>query len=214
MSTKTPADTETVVTSGREGRRRRSAKASRRQDLRGFWRTTLALIAPAPGFLMAAKIIISPFAVRDDFAAVLAAVSGDPAREQLAEWLCLAFSLTVLPAVLAVAWASRRRSPWFALAGGLLGVIGFSIGFTVPDASAAALVAVQQGLDPTNVSVINNAVSATALVRFASVVFIIASSSGLLLLGVAQWRAKTGPRWLAVLIGLSGAAHLIPRAPP
>ena len=63
---------------------------------------------------------------------------------------------------MAVAWASRRRSPWFALAGGVLSVIGFSVGLAVPDSSAAALVAVQQGLDPTKVAVINEAVSATS----------------------------------------------------
>jgi Domain of unknown function (DUF4386) len=180
------------------------------QDLRGFWRTMLALIAPLPGLLMAAKIMISPFGIREDFATMLAGVSGDPAREQLALWLGLAFSLTVLPAVLAVAWASRRRSPWFALAGGLFSVIGFSVGFVVPDSSAAALVAVQQDLDATKVAVINEVVSATTVVSVAWVIFLVASSTGLILLGVAQWRAGTGPRWLAALLGLSGVVHLLP----
>jgi hypothetical protein len=159
---------------------------------------------------MAAKIIISPFGARDDFAAMLTGIAGDPAREQLALWIGLAFSLSVLPAVLAVAWASRRRSPWFALAGELLGLIGFSVGFAVPDSSAAALVAVQQALDPTKVAVINDVVAATAAATAASLIFVIASSARLVLLGVAQWRAGTGPRWLAVLLGLSGAAHLLP----
>jgi len=170
----------------------------------------LALIAPLPGLLMAAKIMVSPFGLRGDFAAVQAGVYGDPAREQLALWLGLAFSLTVLPAVLAVAWASRRRSPWFALAGGLLSVIGFSVGFAVPDSSAAALVAVQQDLDATKVAVINEVVSATTVVSVASVIFLVASSTGLMLLGVAQWRAGTGSRWLAALLALSGAAHFLP----
>lgn len=116
-STKTPTKTQTRVATGRDGRRRRNAKPSHSRDLRGFWRTTLALIAPLPGLLMAAEIVILPFAVRDDFAGVLAGVRSDPVREQSAHWLGLAFSLTVLPAVMAVAWASRRRSPWFALAG-------------------------------------------------------------------------------------------------
>jgi hypothetical protein len=128
----------------------------------------------------------------------------------VALWLAMAFSLTVLPAVMAVAWASRRRSPWFALAGGVLSLIGFSVGFAIPDSSAAALAAVQQSLDPTNVATINEAVSATVLVSIVSVIFVLASSTGLLLLGIAQWRAGTGPRLLAVLLGLSGAAHLIP----
>jgi hypothetical protein len=159
---------------------------------------------------MAAEILISPFGLREDFAAVLAGVSGDPAREQLALWLGLAFSLTVLPGVLAVAWASRRRSPWFALAGGVLSVVGFSVGFAVPDSSAAALVTAQQDLDPTEVAAINDAVFATPVVSVASVIFLITSSIGLMLLGVAQWRARTGPRLLAALLGLSGAAHLVP----
>ena len=131
-STRTPAEPHTAVTTDQRGHRHRSGKLPRPRDLRGLWRTVLALIAPLPGLLMAAKIMVSPFGIREDFAAVLSGVSGDPAREQLALWLGLAFSLTVLPAVLAVAWASRRRSPWFALAGGVLSVIGFSVGFAVP----------------------------------------------------------------------------------
>jgi hypothetical protein len=209
-NTKTKAEAHTAVTTDRRGRKDRSAEAARPRDLRGLWRTILALIVPLPGLLMAAKILISPFGIREDFAAVLAGVSGDPAREQLALWLGLAFSLTVLPAVLAVAWASRRRSPWFALAGGVVSVIGFSVGFAMPDSSAAALVAVGQDLDATKVVVINEVVSATSVVSLASMIFLVASSAGLVLLGVAQWRARTGHRWLAALLGLSGAAHFLP----
>lgn len=206
-STKTPA---VAVTAGQQGRRHRNAKPARPRDLRGLWRTMLALIAPLPGLLMAAKIMISPFGIREDFAAVLAGINGDPAREQLALWLGLAFSLTVLPAVLAVAWASRRRSPWFALAGGVVSVIGFGVGFAVPESSSAVLVAAQQDLDPARVAVINEVVSATPVVSVATLISLIASSTGLMLLGVAQWRARTGPRWLAALLCLSGAVHFLP----
>jgi hypothetical protein len=159
---------------------------------------------------MAVKIMVCPFGAENDLAAVLEGVRSDPVREQVALWLGLAFSLTVLPAAMAVAWASRRRSPWFALAGGVLSVIGFSVGFAVPDSSAAALVASQQNLDPINVAVINQAVATTALVGTVSMIFLLASSTGLFLLGVAQWRAGTGPRLLAALLGLSGATHLVP----
>jgi hypothetical protein len=209
-STESPTVTGTSVKPGRQRHQHGSVKPSRHRDLRGFWRTTLALIAPLPGLLMAVKIMVCPCGVTNDFAAVLERVGSDPAGEQLVLWLDLAFSLIVLPAVMAVAWASRRRSPWFALAGGVLSVIGFSVGFAVPDSSAAALIAVQQGLDPTKVAVINEAVSATLLASTVSVIFLLASSTGLLLLGVAQWRAGTGPRLLAVLLGLSGVALLIP----
>jgi len=209
--TKTPAETQTRVIAGRGDHRHRSAKPSHHRDLRGFWRTALALMGPLPGIIMALKIATSPFGRRDDLAAVLTGVSGDAAREQLALWLGLAFSLTVLPAVMAVTWASRRKSPWFALAGGVLSVIGFSVGFAVPDSSAAALVAVQQALDTTKVAAISDGVSATATATVTSVIFAVASSVGLLLLGVAQWRAGTGPRWLAALLGLSGLRTSFPR---
>jgi hypothetical protein len=80
-----------------------------------------------------------------DFASVLRAYA---ATRRVRSWHSGSAwpSLTVLPATLAVAWSSRRRSPWFALAGGVLSVIGFSVGFAIPDPGAAALVAVQQTL--------------------------------------------------------------------
>ncbi len=209
-NTKAQAEASYAAEPSRTRRGYRRGKPSRRRDLRGFWRTLLALIAPLPGLLLAAKIMISPFGMDADFASVLAGVRGDPARTQLALWLGLAFSLTVLPATLAVAWSSRRRSPWFALAGGLLSVIGFSVGFAIPDSGAAALVAVQQNLDSTKLAVINHAVSATAVVAVISAIYLVASSTGLMMLGAAQWRARTGPRFLAVLLGISGALHLLP----
>jgi hypothetical protein len=209
-STKTPAESTGTVSLRAERRPPLSGKHSQHRDLRGFWRTVLALIAPLPWLVVAVKIIISPFGVAEDFGAVLMGVRDDVARAELALWLGLAFSLMVLPAVLAVAWASRRRSPWFALAGGVLSLIGFSVGFAVPDSSAAALVGIQQNLDSTKLLVINQAVSETPVVRFAEVIFLLASSTGLLLLGVGQWRARTGPRWLAALLCLSGGLHLLP----
>src|SRR4029453_19014051 len=105
----TPAETHTAGPPHQHLQRRRSAKPPRPRDLRGLWRTALALIAPLPGLLMASEMLISPFGLREDCAAGLTGVSGDPAREQVALWLGLAFSLTVLRGVLAVAWASRRR---------------------------------------------------------------------------------------------------------
>ena len=169
-NTKAQAEASYAAEPSRTRRGYRRGKPSRRRDLRGFWRTLLALIAPLPGLLLAAKIMISPFGMDADFASVLAGVRGDPARTQLALWLGLAFSLTVLPATLAVAWSSRRRSPWFALAGGVLSVIGFSVGFAIPDSGAAALVAVQQNLASTKLAVINEAVSATAVVAVISAI--------------------------------------------
>jgi hypothetical protein len=81
-STRSPAETDTAVKPGRERHRNRTAKPSRQRDLRSFWRTALALIAPLPGVLMAVKIMICPFGLEDGFADVLEGVRINPAREQ------------------------------------------------------------------------------------------------------------------------------------
>ena len=60
-TTRTSEQSRSTMARGRQGYRSRSASLSSPRDLRGFWRTALALIAPLPGLLMAVKIIISPF---------------------------------------------------------------------------------------------------------------------------------------------------------
>src|SRR4029453_706984 len=65
-STKSPAEIDTAVKPDREHQRHRGARPYRHRELRGFWRTTLALIAPLPGLLMAVKIMIYPFGVEND----------------------------------------------------------------------------------------------------------------------------------------------------
>jgi hypothetical protein len=179
------------------------------RDLRRLWRTALAVLAPVPGLALTAQILLSPYPVDAPFPQVLAGVAADPARQQLAGWAGLVFSLTVLAGVFAVTWAARRGAPWLALGGGLLAWVGFAVGFSVPGSGAAALVAAQETLDPVKVTALRDAVFAQPLVSVALVVFLVGSSLGLLLLGIALWRSRSGPRVLAVLLALSGPAHLL-----
>ena len=58
-------------------------------------------------------------------------------------------------------------------------------------------------------SAVNDAVSAEPVVLFGLVVFLIGSTVGLLLLGIALWRSQRAPRWLAVALAVSGPAHVL-----
>jgi hypothetical protein len=167
------------------------------------------VVAPIPGLALAGAILLAPYGVDAKITAMMTAVAGDPGREQLAIWAGMLFSLTVLPAVFAIGWVSRRHSPRLVLAGGTLSAVGFGVGFSLPDSGAGALVARREGLDLTKVSAISDAIFAEPLTTFTPLVFVIGTSVGLLLLGVAMWRSRVARRWLAVALALSGPAHVL-----
>ena len=211
-SRSTPAETHTAGTPDQRGARHRSAKPSRPRDLRGLWRTALALIAPLPGLLMAAEILISPFGLREDFAAVLTGcIWRSSAR---AVGTMAGFGIFTHRATCRT---GRRLglSPEIALVRSGWGSAQcdrlqrrFRRSLT-PAPRRWWLPSKASALQ--KVAVINDVVSAAPVVSVASMIFLVASSDRADAARCSRsGDARTGPRWFAALLGLSGAAHLLP----
>ena len=98
-----------------------TTKTKQVRDVRGFWRVLLAAVAPVPMLFMGLYYLISPVDGNAPFATTLAAVTADPGRFELMQWLQVPFFL-LIPAMFAAAWAARRTAPRLATAGGLLAI--------------------------------------------------------------------------------------------
>jgi hypothetical protein len=186
-------------------RLRHAARAAR--DLRGFWRRALAILVPLPMLALAIEIAVVPYQVGGDLAQAMAGAAADPHAAQAALWLSMIFALTVAPATMAVAWTSRRRAPWLTLTGGVALLVAFGLG--LPNTDLAVVTAARRGLDPALLTALNDAVAAHPTVDTATVLFLIGQGVGFVLLGIALWRARVLPAWLAMVLAASGPAHLL-----
>ena len=72
----------------------------------------LALVAPLPFLALAVNMWALPFDLRLDLPALISGIAQHPERTEAGLWLSLVFVLFAVPAVIAVAWSSRRSAPW------------------------------------------------------------------------------------------------------
>ncbi|MDX6261800.1 MAG: hypothetical protein QOH84_3488 [Kribbellaceae bacterium] len=177
------------------------------RDVRGFWRVLLAVVAPLPMLFMGIYYLISPVDGDASFKETLAATAADPGRFELMQWLQVPFFL-LIPAMFAAAWVSRRRAPRLATAGGLLAVGGMSAGFFLLDGVVTpTYLTVHDGLDASAVEKFGDAVEKQATVQIGGLLFILAVTFGLLLLGIALWRSKVAPAWMGIALAFGGFTH-------
>jgi hypothetical protein len=177
------------------------------RDLRRFWRTALAVLAPLPVLALAVELFVVPFPVRGDIAQAMAGIATHPGRAQVALWLAMIYTLLIVPATMAVAWTARRGAPRLTLAGGVLTILAFSA--SLPNSDVAEVVGVQKGLGPAAVQAIDDAVWAHPAMGVQLAIFLLGQAIGLILLGVALWRARVVPAWAGIVLALSGPAHLV-----
>ena len=176
------------------------------RDLRTFWRRTLAVLVPVPMVALAAEMAVAPFPLGGSLSATIAGDAANPGAAQASLWLSMIFGLAVVPATMAVLWTARRGAPKLTLAAGVLLLLGFSA--AVPDSDLAAVVAAQQGLDPGLVQALDDAVWTQPAVGISTLLFLVGQGVGLILLGIALWRARVVPAWLGIVLAVSGPAHL------
>jgi hypothetical protein len=180
----------------------------RRSDTRTFWRLLLAVVAPLPMLCMGIVYVLKPF---EGDAALPDTVAAVTAHRQLSEvllWLGVPFLVGLIPAVIAVAWVTRRRTPLLTTVGAvwtLLGCLG-AFPLLAPD-DLLAYLTVTERLDVATVAALDEAWWALPVTGAAALLFISGIVVGLPLLGIALWRSRVAPRWMAIALIIGGATH-------
>jgi hypothetical protein len=123
-------------------------------------------------------------------------------------WLGLPFLVGLIPAVIAVAWVTRRRTLVLTTVGAVWTLLGclsvFPLG--VPD-DLLAYLAVREGLDVATIAALDAAWWVLPPVGGAALLFISGIVVGLPLLGLAVWRSRVAPRWMAIALIVGGVTH-------
>jgi len=177
------------------------------RDVRGFWRVLLAVVAPVPMLCMGLYYLFSPVDGGASFETTLAAVTAHQDRYQWLPWLQVPFFL-LIPAMFATAWVTRRATPRLATAGGLLAVGGVCVGFyLLPGVESLQYLTVQNDLDVSTVSKLYGLLENAPTSQIGGLLFIVAITFGLLLLGIALWRSRVAPAWMGIALALGGFTH-------
>jgi hypothetical protein len=185
-----------------------STTRNRPRDVRGFWRHLLAIIAPLPMLFMGVQYVLLPIDGGATFDDTVAAFAAHRDRLELLEWLQVPFLVLLVPATYAVIWATRRATPRLTTAGALVTLTGLLAGFGLLGGTPRLeTLTVNEGLDPGAVGriAIANDEHPTSLIG--SLLFILAITVGLLLLGLALWRSRVAPAWMGVALAAGGFTH-------
>ena len=178
-------------------------------DVRTFWRVVLAVIAPVPMLAMGISYVINPTDGSADVATTVAGIEAHPGRALASMLTGLLFVIFLTPATTALAWTTRRRAPRLTTVGASLTLLGLLTGFaTLPAGSNLGWIAAQEDLDLGLIQTLDDALWAQPTSGVGIILFLAAITIGLPLLGIAMWRAKAAPRWMAACLIAGTATHM------
>jgi hypothetical protein len=183
------------------------------RDTRTLWRVLLAVVAPLAGLALAVATLIAPYPIGDDGDAMLTGIAADPGAMQTALWFSTLTGLTVFAATIALAWVCRRQAPRLTAVGAVLALAGIAAGSTLPNQELIGLVAARKNLNPATMGALNDAITSQPTVTAALLIFLPGMFFGLILLGIALWRSRVAPRWMALALIVSVPLHVVPAGP-
>jgi hypothetical protein len=177
-------------------------------DVRGWWRVMLAVAAPLPMLFMGVKYLLSPDEGDESFDRTVAAFAAHRTILDLLEWLQVPFLALLVPATFAVVVVSRRGAPRLTTAGALVALIGLCAGFGIlGGVPHPAHLVVRDGLDVAAVTKLADAMENYPITQIGGLLFILAITVGLLLLGIALWRSGAAPAWAGLALAVGGFTH-------
>ncbi len=134
-----------------------------------------------------------------------------PGYETVTSWIGVLLVPTCVSGVVAVAWLSRRRTPRLTTVGLLLAFAGFvalfagdSFGTLIPQ-----VVAANPALDAETAYALGSGMEMSAVSNLTGLVFVLGHLIGTVILGIALYRARAVPSWIAIALAVSQPIHLL-----
>lgn len=109
-----------------------------------------------------------------------------------------------------MAWVCRRRAPRLTAVGAVLSLAAFGATAALPNRDLMALAAARNDLDRSVMVALDEAMWGQSTVAAALLILLPGMVIGGVLLGVALWRSRVAPRWMALALIASGPVHLVP----
>jgi hypothetical protein len=172
-------------------------------------RIALALLIPIGPLAVAVLRGILPYSTTDNSAEVAGKVAAHQGAQGAVVWLILLAMLTLVPGTIAIGLPTARRVPLIGTLGMVLAVAGFSSLYSVGAGDPIALSAARVGLDPGDTARLLDDVQGLPAISLASVFFVLGHILGVVLLGIALWRAKLIPAWAGVALIVSQPMHAV-----
>jgi hypothetical protein len=165
------------------------------------------LVAPVGPLAIAALRGLLPYDTVDDSATIVEQVAAHPAAESAVLWLSWLALLTLPLGVLVVGGVAVRARPVLGAVAAVITWVSFgSLTFLVtPD--QAALAGVDAGLPDATTAVLLAAIDHHPVASTATGVFVVGHIVGIVLLGLALWRAI--PHWAALALIVSQPLHFV-----
>jgi len=187
------------------------AESSSAFDARTLWRMLLAVTTPWIAALVAVGRFLLPYDMSDAPRTIFEAMLTHPAYETAMAWSGVLLIPACVSGVTAVAFLSRRRAPILTTIGLLLAFVGFVClmagdGF---GSLIAQVVARHPELDSTTAYALGHGIESSVLSSVTGNLFVFGHLIGTAILGIALWRARMVPSWLAIALAVSQPIHLI-----
>lgn len=178
------------------------------RDTRSYWRVLLAIVAPLPLLGLGASYVISQIPSDGPFKSLAAAAAAHHQSTVVAGALGLFFLIGLIPATIALAWCTRRKAPTLTAFGASISMLGFVAALPLlPNDNGLALVTADKHLNVSTITALDKALWAQPVNQVASILFLAGIVIGLPLLGIALWRSRIAPAWMAACLIAGGFTH-------
>ncbi len=124
-------------------------------------------------------------------------------------WLILVGLPALIVGVIAIGYLVRRSTPVLATVGTILAFLGFAGIGAVASTDPVLAAGVDVGLDADALDRLVTSMMSAPAASVGTGVFVVGHIAGLLLLGIALWRSRIVPRWVAVAVAVSQPVHLV-----
>jgi hypothetical protein len=177
---------------------------------RTAWRWLLALAAVPVAVYVAVFRYLIPYDDADAPRVIFDKLVAATTYENAGLWVGSVVALTGFAGILAVAWLTRRRTPVLTTVAMVLAVPGYLALFAGGSFgnALAYVTATVPGLDRETAFQLGYGMETSTQSNTLIGVFVAGHLLGTILLGVALWRARIAPTWLAIAFTVSQPIHL------